>query len=134
MCEVINLLILVAEAPPGVYIYLGYSKKDALILQRGRVKLGKKVNFREFKDLWTKTFLFRFLIQRKRKEMKWRTQFNKQYLILPQMPIRWDVHENSWLTENPTFSKLDFYISCCDCLVTQLNIKAPLNFSDLFFL
>lgn len=43
MCEVINLLILVAEAPPGVYIYLGYSKKDALILQRGRVKLGKKV-------------------------------------------------------------------------------------------
>jgi len=32
-----------AEAPPGVYIYLGYSKKDALILQRGRVKLGKKV-------------------------------------------------------------------------------------------
>ena len=31
------------EAPPGVYIYLGYSKKDALILQRGRVKLGKKV-------------------------------------------------------------------------------------------
>ena len=51
MCEVINLLILVAEAPPGVYIYLGYGKKDALILQRGRVKLGKKVNFREFKDL-----------------------------------------------------------------------------------
>ena len=36
-------LFLVAEAPPGVYIYLGYSKKDALILQRGRVKLGKKV-------------------------------------------------------------------------------------------
>merc|ERR1719323_737948 len=35
--------IQVAEAPPGVYIYLGYSKKDALILQRGRVKLGKKV-------------------------------------------------------------------------------------------
>jgi len=33
----------VADAPPGVYIYLGYSKKDALILQRGRVKLGKKV-------------------------------------------------------------------------------------------
>ena len=31
------------EAPPGVYIYLGYSKKDALILQRGRVKLGKPV-------------------------------------------------------------------------------------------
>ena len=31
------------EAPPGVYIYLGYSKKDALILQRGRVKLGKRV-------------------------------------------------------------------------------------------
>ena len=40
---VIYILILVAEAPPGVYIYLGYSKKDALILQRGRVKLGKKV-------------------------------------------------------------------------------------------
>jgi len=35
--------VTVAEAPPGVYIYLGYSKKDALILQRGRVKLGKKV-------------------------------------------------------------------------------------------
>lgn len=30
-----------AEAPPGVFLYLGYSKKDALILQRGRVKLGK---------------------------------------------------------------------------------------------
>ena len=45
MYKVINLLILVAEAPPGVYIYLGYSKKDALILQRGRVKLGKKVNY-----------------------------------------------------------------------------------------
>ena len=43
MQMVIYILILVAEAPPGVYIYLGYSKKDALILQRGRVKLGKKV-------------------------------------------------------------------------------------------
>jgi len=32
-----------AEAPPGVFLYLGYSKKDALILQRGRVKLGKVV-------------------------------------------------------------------------------------------
>ena len=30
-----------------MYIYLGYSKKDALILQRGRVKLGKKVAFHE---------------------------------------------------------------------------------------
>jgi len=33
----------VAESPPGVYLYLGYSKKDSLILQRGRVKLGKDV-------------------------------------------------------------------------------------------
>jgi len=33
----------VAESPPGVYLYLGYSKKDSLILQRGRVKLGKNV-------------------------------------------------------------------------------------------
>ena len=33
----------VAESPPGVYLYLGYSKKDSLILQRGRVSLGKKV-------------------------------------------------------------------------------------------
>ena len=36
-------MFVAVEAPPGVYIYLGYSKKDALILQRGRVKLGKKV-------------------------------------------------------------------------------------------
>jgi len=35
--------IQVAESPPGVYLYLGYSKKDSLILQRGRVSLGKKV-------------------------------------------------------------------------------------------
>ena len=40
---VIIFLFLVAESPPGVYLYLGYSKKDSLILQRGRVKLGKDV-------------------------------------------------------------------------------------------
>ena len=36
-------MLSVAESPPGVYLYLGYSKKDSLILQRGRVKLGKDV-------------------------------------------------------------------------------------------
>ena len=40
----LHFIFSVAEAPPGVYIYLGYSKKDSLILQRGRVKLGKKVS------------------------------------------------------------------------------------------
>ena len=43
-----NYFFSVADAPPGVYIYLGYSKKDALILQRGRVKLGKKVKMDYF--------------------------------------------------------------------------------------
>ena len=42
----------VAEAPPGVYVYLGYSKKDSLILQRGRVKLGKKVSIGIFRRLF----------------------------------------------------------------------------------
>ena len=41
--NILTFLFLAVEAPPGVYIYLGYSKKDALILQRGRVKLGKRV-------------------------------------------------------------------------------------------
>ena len=41
--DIFTSVILAVEAPPGVYIYLGYSKKDALILQRGRVKLGKRV-------------------------------------------------------------------------------------------
>ena len=40
---VLTFILLVAESPPGVYLYLGYSKKDSLILQRGRVKLGKNV-------------------------------------------------------------------------------------------
>lgn len=41
--DISSSVFLAVEAPPGVYIYLGYSKKDALILQRGRVKLGKRV-------------------------------------------------------------------------------------------
>ena len=43
LLSVIIFFFLVAESPPGVYLYLGYSKKDSLILQRGRVKLGKDV-------------------------------------------------------------------------------------------
>ena len=63
--------VLVAEAPPGVYIYLGYSKKDSLILQRGRVKLGKKVCFIERN--FTSTLLthdLRCLIRKRKKGMK----------------------------------------------------------------
>lgn len=31
--------VVVAESPPGVFLYLGYSKKDSIILTRGRMKI-----------------------------------------------------------------------------------------------
>ena len=40
---VLTFIILVCDSPPGVYLYLGYSKKDLRILKQGRVKLGKPV-------------------------------------------------------------------------------------------
>jgi hypothetical protein len=34
----------VAESPPGVFLYLGYSKKDSIILTRGRMKIQDEKN------------------------------------------------------------------------------------------
>ena len=36
-------VFLVPEAPPGVYLYLGYSRIDAEILKQGRMKLDDEV-------------------------------------------------------------------------------------------
>lgn len=36
--------VIVAERPPGVYLYLGYSKKDSMILTRGRMKIQDEKN------------------------------------------------------------------------------------------
>ena len=40
--EVLN--VSVAESPPGVFLYLGYSKKDSIILTRGRMKIQDEKN------------------------------------------------------------------------------------------
>lgn len=38
------LNVSVAESPPGVFLYLGYSKKDSIILTRGRMKIQDEKN------------------------------------------------------------------------------------------
>ena len=37
--NVSSLNVSAAESPPGVFLYLGYSKKDSIILTRGRMKI-----------------------------------------------------------------------------------------------
>jgi hypothetical protein len=38
-------LYTVPDSPPGVYLYLGYSRIDAEVLKQGRMKLNDEVNF-----------------------------------------------------------------------------------------
>jgi hypothetical protein len=43
-CNADNLLIhTVPDSPPGVYLYLGYSRIDAEVLKQGRMKLNDEV-------------------------------------------------------------------------------------------
>ena len=48
-------VFLVPEAPPGVYLYLGYSRIDAEILKQGRMKLDDEVQ--NNKQLFHRFFL-----------------------------------------------------------------------------
>ena len=41
-CELLPFSV--AESPPGVFLYLGYSKKDSIILTRGRMKIQDEKN------------------------------------------------------------------------------------------
>ena len=38
-------LCTVPDSPPGVYLYLGYSRIDAEVLKQGRMKLNDEVGF-----------------------------------------------------------------------------------------
>ena len=45
------LCLVVPESPPGVYLYLGYSRIDAEILKQGRMKLNDEVIIHVYKKI-----------------------------------------------------------------------------------
>ena len=57
--NVSSLNVSVAESPPGVFLYLGYSKKDSIILTRGRMKIQDEKNIPRWNQ---KTFVLLLLL------------------------------------------------------------------------